>query len=105
MDDCVVHGPTGPVLVASLDLCVDRVQRRRAVHRLECTPRCHLSYNLPRCCADQLWFVRQPLAGVQPRSYGMVNLWSSLTGDNHSLPLMIASGTAFKRALEAAAFS
>lgn len=74
MDDCLVYGPAGPVMVASMDLCVAGIQYRRALHRPECSTGRHLPHHLPHRRSNQLRTLWKPVACVQPGCHGLVRL-------------------------------
>ncbi len=57
MDDCLLYGPTWAVVVAGMDLCLDRVRLRRPFHRHERAPGRCIPRHLPRRRANKLWRV------------------------------------------------
>ena len=73
MDDCLFHDPTWPLVVAGLDMRLDWVRARRAVHRCQCEAGCDLPCYIPDSGADKLWRLGQSLVRLQQRRNGMVS--------------------------------
>lgn len=73
MDDCFVYGPVGPLLVASLDLCLAWLFSCHAVHRVERSAWCYLSRNVSGGGSDELWALWELVARFQSRRYGVVS--------------------------------
>lgn len=59
MGDCLIYGGCGLVLVAGMDLRLDWLRGRRALHRAQRPSGCKISYNLPRRGSGKLWHLGQ----------------------------------------------
>lgn len=62
VDDFLIHGLRGVIVVAGLAVCVGRIRHRRLFHSLDGTDRRHTSHWFSHHCALVVWYLGWSLA-------------------------------------------